>query len=76
LVGKPEMNISFRSPRHRWKYSIKVVSKEIGWELVSWIHVVCDRDWCWAFMNTVMNLLETISVTVSFPRRILLHGVG
>jgi hypothetical protein len=30
--------------------------KEIKCEGVDWIHLVQDRDWWWALVNTVINL--------------------
>jgi hypothetical protein len=34
---------------------IKVDIQKIGWEVVGWIHLIKDRDWCQVLMNTVMN---------------------
>jgi len=31
--------------------------REIGWEVVDWMHAAEDRDNWWAVVNTVMNLL-------------------
>jgi hypothetical protein len=30
--------------------------KEVGWEVVAWIHLDQDRDLLQAFVNMVMNL--------------------
>jgi hypothetical protein len=30
--------------------------KEMGWEVVDWIHLAQDSDQCWNLVNTVMNL--------------------
>jgi len=32
-----------------------MVLKEIGWEVVDWIHVAQDRDRWWAFVNAAVN---------------------
>jgi hypothetical protein len=30
--------------------------REIGWEVVDWIHMFQDKDQWWALVNEVMNL--------------------
>jgi hypothetical protein len=30
--------------------------RDVGWEIVDWIHLAQDRDQWWAVVNTVMNL--------------------
>jgi hypothetical protein len=30
--------------------------REISWEGMDWIHLIQDRDQCWAPMNMVLNL--------------------
>jgi hypothetical protein len=45
----------------------------LGFEGVDWIKLTADRVQWWALMNA---LLVSSWVTVSFSRRILLHGVG
>jgi hypothetical protein len=30
--------------------------REIGWEVLDWIHISQKRDQLWAFMNTVIKL--------------------
>jgi hypothetical protein len=30
--------------------------KEMGWEVVVWMHLAQDRDQLWALVNMVMNL--------------------
>jgi len=30
--------------------------REIGWEVVDWIHLACDRDKWRALLTTAMNL--------------------
>jgi hypothetical protein len=57
---------------------------EIKWEGVDWMNLAHDRDQRRDFVNRVMNLqvpykagdFLTTWVTISFPRRILLHGVS
>jgi hypothetical protein len=55
LVGKPEGKGTLGRPRRRWEDIIRIAFKEIGWEVVDWIHVVQDRDQWRAFVNTVMK---------------------
>jgi hypothetical protein len=57
LVWKPEGKISLATPRLRWEDSIKMCLREIGLEVVDFIHLVQDRDW-WRYpVNAIMNLL-------------------
>jgi hypothetical protein len=39
LVGTPEGKIPFRRPRRRWEDNIGIDVREIGCEVVVWIHV-------------------------------------
>jgi hypothetical protein len=36
---------------------IRMDLKEIGWQIVDWMHLAQDRDQWRALVNTVMNLL-------------------
>jgi hypothetical protein len=45
-----------RRPRRRWEDNIKMDLREIGWEVVDWLHLAQDRDQWHALVNTVMNL--------------------
>jgi hypothetical protein len=56
LVGKREGKRPLGQPRHRWEDNIKMDLREIGWATIDCIHLVQDRDWCRALVNTVMNL--------------------
>jgi hypothetical protein len=56
LVGKLEGKRPLGRPRHRWEDNIRMDVREIGWECVIWVHVVQDKEWLWALVNTVMNL--------------------
>jgi len=42
--------------RQRWKDKVRIVPKELGWEIVHWMHLAQDRDHWRGFVNTVMNL--------------------
>jgi len=33
--------------------------REIGWEVVNWLHLAQDRDHWWTLVKTVMNLLSS-----------------
>jgi hypothetical protein len=55
LMGKTEGKRPLGRPRHRWEYGIRMDLREIGWGSVDWIQLAQDRDWWWAFVNTVMN---------------------
>jgi hypothetical protein len=52
LFGKPEGKRPIVRPRPRWKNNIKVDLREIGLEVVDWVHVVQDGDLWWALGNT------------------------
>jgi hypothetical protein len=53
----PTRNIGSRSSR-RWEDNITTDLREIGLEVVNWMHLVQDRDQCRAVMNTVMKLRD------------------
>jgi hypothetical protein len=38
-VGKPEVKRPFGRHRRRWKNSIRIDLRELGWEVVDWIHL-------------------------------------
>jgi hypothetical protein len=44
LIGKPEGKRPLGKPRRRWEYIIKMDLREIGWEIVDWMHLAQDRD--------------------------------
>jgi hypothetical protein len=56
FVGKPERKRPLGRPRCSCMDNIKMDLKEIGWEGMDWIDLTEDRDQCWVFVNTVMNL--------------------
>jgi len=39
-----------------WRDNIRMELREIGWEIVEWIHLAQDRYQWRALENTVMNL--------------------
>jgi hypothetical protein len=55
LLGKLEGKKPLRRPRYRWKDNIRIDVREIGWEIVDWIHLAQDGDQWLALVNTVMN---------------------
>jgi hypothetical protein len=56
LVGKPEGRRPLGRPRRRWKDSIGLDLRKIGFGDVDWIHLAQDKDRWRALVNTVMNL--------------------
>jgi hypothetical protein len=44
LVGKPEEKRPLGRCRHRWEDNIRMDLREIGWEVVDWIHLAQGRD--------------------------------
>jgi hypothetical protein len=55
LVGKYEKNLLLR-PRPRWKNNIRIDLRDVGYEVVNWMHLAQNADKCQALMNTIMNL--------------------
>jgi hypothetical protein len=47
---------------YRWEDIIKLNLREIGSEVVDWIHLAQDRDQLRAVVNTVMNLRVPLNV--------------
>jgi len=56
LDGNPERKRPLGRPSHRWEGNIRMVLREIGWNVVDWIHLVQDRDQWQALVRVVMNL--------------------
>jgi ribosome biogenesis protein Nip4 len=56
LVWRPERRRPLRRPMRRWKDSIKMDLREIGFGDVEWIHLAQKKDRWWALVNTAMNL--------------------
>jgi hypothetical protein len=56
LVGKLEGRGPLGRPRRRWEDSIRMDVREIGWEVVEWIHLAQVRDQWRAVVKTLMNL--------------------
>jgi hypothetical protein len=56
LVGKPKQKKPPGTPKRRCGEHIRSYLKEIGWEVVDWIHLSRDRDSWWVLQNTVMYL--------------------
>jgi len=44
LVGKPEDKRPHGRTRHRFEDYIRMDVREVGWEVVDWIHLAHDRD--------------------------------
>jgi hypothetical protein len=56
LVGKPEGKRPLGRSRRRLEDNFRTDLREIGSEVVGWMHMNQDRDQWWALVNTVMNL--------------------
>jgi hypothetical protein len=56
LVGKPERNRQLGRLGRRWENNIIMDFKEVGMEVVDWIHPAKNGDQCQDLVNTVMNL--------------------
>jgi len=56
LVGKPEWKRPLERLRQIWEDNIRMDLKEVGWEVVHWMHLDPNRDQWWVLVNTVMNL--------------------
>jgi hypothetical protein len=42
--GKPAGNRPLGRPRRRWVDNIKMDLRELGWDVIDWVHVARDRD--------------------------------
>jgi hypothetical protein len=56
LVRKPERKRTLRKTRCPLEHNIKMDLREIESDNMDWIHLVQNRDQCWALVNTVMEL--------------------
>jgi hypothetical protein len=59
LFGKAERKKLLGRSRRRWEDNIRMDLREIGWEVVDWIHLAQDRDQWRVVVNNVMNLRFT-----------------
>jgi hypothetical protein len=56
LVGKPEGKRLLGTLGRRWEDNIRMGLREIGWEVVDWMHLDQDRDQWQTAVKIVMNL--------------------
>jgi hypothetical protein len=56
LAGRPEEKRPHGRLRRRLEYNIRMDLREIGWEVVDWIHLAQYMDQWWALVNRIMNL--------------------
>jgi hypothetical protein len=56
LFEKPEGKRPPGRARRRWEDTIRMDNREIGWEVVDWMHLVQDKGQWRTLVNTVMNL--------------------
>jgi hypothetical protein len=52
LVGKSEETRPFGRHRHRWEDNIEMFLKEIGLEVLDWIHLAQYKVWWLTLVNT------------------------
>jgi hypothetical protein len=57
LESKPEGKRPLRIRTHRWEDKIRMDLREIGWEVVDWIHVDQDSNQWHVPVNSVNKLL-------------------
>jgi len=43
LVGRLEGKRPLGRPRYRWENNVRIDLREIGWEVVDWIHLAQNR---------------------------------
>jgi hypothetical protein len=43
LVRKPEGKRPLGRPRHKWEDNIRMDFRDIGWEVVDWLHLAQGR---------------------------------
>jgi hypothetical protein len=74
LVEKPEKK-PLRRARLRWVNNIKIVHREIRWDVMDWIDLAHDRDLWRALVSTIMNLGKFLNSYIigCFSRRAQLH---
>jgi hypothetical protein len=56
LVGRPQVERSFGSPRRGEENNIKMDLTEIGWETTEWNYLAWDKNNSQAVVNAVINL--------------------
>jgi hypothetical protein len=56
LAGKAEGKCPRGRHRRRWEDNIRMDLREIGWEVVNYMHLAQDKDQWRALMNMLMNL--------------------
>jgi hypothetical protein len=55
LVGKAGGKIRCGRSGCRGEYNIRLDLREIGWEVMDWMHLAQDRNQWQVLVNTVMN---------------------
>jgi hypothetical protein len=60
LVCKLERKTSHGRPRCRWEDNIRMDLREVGWEVVEWVHLAQE-----VLINTVMKLRVPYKVEIS-----------
>jgi len=56
LVGKPEGRRPLGRPKRRWEDNINIDLQEVECEVMDWIELAQDRDWCRILVNAVMSI--------------------
>jgi hypothetical protein len=55
LVRNPEGKRPLEGSKRKWKDTVKMDLKDMGWEGVNWIHLAQDRDRLRALVNRIIN---------------------
>jgi hypothetical protein len=55
LVRKPEGKTPLGRPSRRWVSNFRTGLRELGWEVVDWMHLARYKDQWGAVVNTVMK---------------------
>jgi hypothetical protein len=59
FVGKSENKKPLGRLVRKWENIIRLYLREIGWEVVDWVHLAQDRNQWRALVNMAMDLLVT-----------------
>jgi hypothetical protein len=55
-IGKPKGKRQLGRQRRRWEDNIRLDLRDIGWDVVDWIHLAKDRDQWRVLVNTITKI--------------------